>query len=216
MSFLGGVLGLGFGLDLLGSIAGAAYQNKQNKNAQLRDQGFQKYMWDLENEYNLPINQIERLRQAGLNPQLALGDVNTVASASLGGQAPTSYASAGLGTENLGLVAKSNMIANTQLEKEKAETERVAQSQMKAQTFNTKEQTKYLSSQIKNIDADTRLKLLNYQLEDIKRQSGIVGDDMYSNISRSAYGAGKKAVEGVSSYVKHLLKKMNFNFNNNK
>lgn len=194
--------------DVAGSMLNSWYQNKQNKKAQERDQRFQQYMWNNQNEYNLPINQVERLRQAGLSPQLALGDVNSVASASLGGQSPTSYPSAGLGTENLGLLAKASMIAGTQLDREKANTERVAQSQMQAQTSNTKEQTKFLSSQIKNIDADTKLKLLNYQLENIKRQSGIVGNDMLSNVARSSYGFGQRLGQGLKKIMNNL--KLNF------
>ena len=77
--------------------------------------------------------------------------------------------------------------------------------------MNTKEQTKFLGFQMKNIDADTRLKLLNYALEDIKRQSGIVGNDAVSNLGRSVYGTTfglmKHLGEGIGSGGAWLVNK---------
>lgn len=197
--------------NLGGGLLGSWYQGKQNKKAQSRDQRFQQYMWNQQNEYNLPINQVARLREAGLNPQLALGDVNSVAGASLGGQSSSGHSVNAPDIDILGALESYKQI---RLLSEKAETERVAQEQMRAQTLNTKEQIKFLGSQMRNLDADTKLKLLNYQLEDIKRQSGIVGNDILSNLSRSVYGTGKKAVDGFTSYGKHLLNNLKIHFNN--
>lgn len=178
------------------------YQNKENKKAQERDQRFQQYMWNQANEYNLPIEQVTRLRDAGLNPQLALGDVNSVASASLGGQSSSGHSASMPNVDFLGALESFNQ---SQLLSKKAKTEEVVQENIKAQTRNTEEQTKYLSFQMKNLDADTQLKLLNYQLEYIKRQSGIVGNDIVSNIGRSIYGTSKNAFDGSVAYGRHLL-----------
>lgn len=197
--------------DLGGGLLGSWYQNKQNKKAQLRDQRFQEYMWNQQNEYNLPINQVARLREAGLNPQLALGDVNSVASASLGGQSSSGHS---VNAPNIDVVGALEGYRQAQLLLEKAKTEKEVQAQIKAQTMNTKEQTKFLGFQMKNIDADTRLKLLNYQLEDIKRQSGIFGNDAISNFSRSVYGTTfgltkhlGEGIGGASAWLINKLKK---------
>lgn len=196
--------------DKFSSLLGSWYQNKQNKKAQERDQRFQEYMWNKQNEYNLPINQMARLREAGLNPQLALGDVNSVASASLGGQSPTGH-SASMPDTGIDILSALESYRQAQLLSEKAKTEKVAQKQMRAQTMNTKEQTKFLGFQMKNIDADTRLKLLNYALEDIKRQSGIVGNDTISNLGRSVYGTSfglmKHLGEGIGAGGAWLVNK---------
>lgn len=209
MGFLSSLIAAGSAVG--GDLLGSWYQNKQNKKSQERDQRFQKYMWDQMNEYNLPINQVVRLREAGLNPQLALGDVNSVAAAGLGGQSSSGHSTS---APNIDFLGAYESYKQAQLLSEKAKTERVAQQQMKAQTLNTKEQTKFLGFQMKNLDADTQLKLLNYQLEDIKRQSGIVGNDVVSNLSRSLYGTGKKAVDGTAAYGKYLFNGIKNHINN--
>lgn len=50
------------GIDLLGGIFGNAQQNKYNEE-----------MWNKQNEYNSPKNQMKRYEEAGLNPQLIYG-----------------------------------------------------------------------------------------------------------------------------------------------
>lgn len=49
------------------------YQNSQNK--KLADEAYQKdvAMWNMQNEYNSPAAQMQRLQQAGLNPNLVYG-----------------------------------------------------------------------------------------------------------------------------------------------
>lgn len=76
-------------------IGGSLLQNTFNKNAQRRQfrhnqqmaeyayaqdlqmwnrqSAYNKLMWDLQNQYNLPENQMQRLRDAGLNPNLIYG-----------------------------------------------------------------------------------------------------------------------------------------------
>lgn len=66
---------------------------------------FQKDMWNLENEYNSPASQMERLRAAGLNPNLFGGDntavsvgAGTAASSSPASSTPASHGSLGSGS----------------------------------------------------------------------------------------------------------------------
>lgn len=70
-------------------------QYKYNLKLQKQQQDWQKQMWDLENLYNLPINEVKRLRDASINPALAFSNGGSTAapvpqSGSAGGvSAPT-------------------------------------------------------------------------------------------------------------------------------
>lgn len=48
--------------------------NKKSKNAALTQFWMQNYFMNKQNEYNKPINQMARLREAGLNPNLVYGN----------------------------------------------------------------------------------------------------------------------------------------------
>ena len=54
---------------LLGAVISGIYNRKQ----QQRSQQWSEQMWNKQNEYNLPINQVQRLKEAGINPNLAFG-----------------------------------------------------------------------------------------------------------------------------------------------
>lgn len=61
---------------LISGITGAIAQDSANEtNLQLsrENRDWQEKMWNLNNEYNTPANQIERLKAAGLNPNLMYG-----------------------------------------------------------------------------------------------------------------------------------------------
>ena len=57
------------GSGLLGSLIAGAYNRKR----QQQSQEWAEKMWKAQNEYNLPINQMARLKEAGINPNLAFG-----------------------------------------------------------------------------------------------------------------------------------------------
>lgn len=78
------------GASLLGSLGSGAvnyfsneHNNQLNKELLLQQQKYNTDMWNAEKEYNSPINQMKRLREAGINPALAYtnGVSNTVSSA---------------------------------------------------------------------------------------------------------------------------------------
>ena len=62
--------------------------NQANKD--LYQQSFQDslYAWDLQNQYNSPSKEVERLRQAGLNPAMAFGDATNAGSVTVPTAAP--------------------------------------------------------------------------------------------------------------------------------
>lgn len=57
------------GSGLLGSLIAGAYNRKR----QQQSQEWAEKMWKSQNEYNLPVNQVKRLKEAGINPNLAFG-----------------------------------------------------------------------------------------------------------------------------------------------
>lgn len=72
-----------------GSFAGGLIDAFSNIGANKRAKELAKYQYDLnmqawreQNEYNKPINQVERLQEAGLNPQLAYGNGSQAGNAS--------------------------------------------------------------------------------------------------------------------------------------
>lgn len=80
MSLLGKIFGLSAGNTVLGSLMGLANQaignSFERKLAEQQNQ-FNLDMWNKQNEYNLPSNQVKRLVDAGLSPALAYGSVST-------------------------------------------------------------------------------------------------------------------------------------------
>lgn len=50
-------------------------------------------MWNMQNEYDLPVNQIERMRQAGLNPDLMYTGAGVSSSPNLQSVSPSGYSS---------------------------------------------------------------------------------------------------------------------------
>lgn len=89
MSFIPAIIGAG--ASLLGNVFGAASTRSTNSNnyriAQMNNEWSEKMMqkqmdyntqmWNAQNEYNSPSNQVKRLKAAGINPALALGNVST-------------------------------------------------------------------------------------------------------------------------------------------
>lgn len=64
----------------------AGATNKRNIILQMMQNQWQEHMMDKQNEYNKPINQMKRLQEAGLNPNLVYGSGNAImASASPSG-----------------------------------------------------------------------------------------------------------------------------------
>lgn len=79
---LGGVPGLivGAGSSLLSGAIGNIFSSKNQSNAQSWNEEMyneQKKFWYEQQEYNSPENQVERLREAGINPGLAVGNIES-------------------------------------------------------------------------------------------------------------------------------------------
>lgn len=113
---------IGAGLGGLSSYTTSA-QNKANQKALDRSNQYDYWLWQNSNEYNSPVQQMQRLAQAGLNPNLVYGSGsvtgNTSGVANSNGVAPLTaqdYAKNSLGNYQSLLTAKQmeENITNTQ------------------------------------------------------------------------------------------------------
>lgn len=75
------------GLQGLFDFGQAMWQNTQNKKAATRAYERELHMWNLNNEYNTPAAQVQRLKDAGLNPALVYGTGASVATGNSKGAA---------------------------------------------------------------------------------------------------------------------------------
>lgn len=64
------------GLSALASVGGNIYSNSQNSRNVDKQNAFNLMMWNKMNEYNDPVKQVDRLKKAGINPALALSNIN--------------------------------------------------------------------------------------------------------------------------------------------
>lgn len=149
-----GASALSAGVGALGSIAGAVAGGLFSANQAKKNRAFQERMykkqvedtinfWNMQNEYNLPSAQLQRLRDAGLNPMLMYGQggVQNVAtgspdlpSAPHGAQASAGSFNTPLEFANLALVNAQTKLAESQAEKNTADA-KLATSQTKDVEF---------------------------------------------------------------------------------
>lgn len=187
---VGGFIG-GAANAFTGGMIGDYFNRKAEKRQWNRDIT----MWNMQNEYNSPSAQMERLRQAGLNPQLALGDVNSVAKAQLGGSASQSSNSS-VGTVDL--IKNPLALAQFNLNKKQAE----------ANIELTKEKAKTESDTQRQLLASSELLQAQKDIERWKLDTGIVGNDSLSNLFRSILGAGNKINDKLklTNYLNKFIK----------
>lgn len=69
--------GIGAAVGGLFNLGTTALQNKYNKEQAATQNQYNIDMWNRQNEYNSPSAQMQRLTEAGLNPNLAYGSVST-------------------------------------------------------------------------------------------------------------------------------------------
>ena len=68
------------GSGLLGSLIAGAYNRKRQRESQ----SWAESMWNKQNDYNLPKNQMIRLQEAGINPNLAFGSAASAMASGVG------------------------------------------------------------------------------------------------------------------------------------
>lgn len=79
-------------LQVGGNLLSTGLSNMSANNATKKAYKYNMWMWNAQNEYNLPINQMKRLREADLNPNLVYGHgTSTLASTPSSVGAPSRY-----------------------------------------------------------------------------------------------------------------------------
>lgn len=113
--------------------------------------------WQLQNEYNSPSNQMKLLREAGLNPNLAYGNLGNSAAASVGG------VSHGSVNSNF----QTSKLANYQLAAAQIENMKSQNENLKSQNENLHSQNRLINAQADKANAETNRinKLLDYEVE---------------------------------------------------
>lgn len=145
MSGLGGASVQG-----LFDIGGQLLSGYQSRMASKRQFKYNMWMWNAQNEYNLPSNQMKRLEDAGLNPNLVYGHgTNTLASS----PSPTSQAS----VPNYQVDFLTALNAYQDLRQKDATTQN-----LRAQAQVIRAQQREIDARTANVAADTAIKQHNY------------------------------------------------------
>lgn len=164
------------GAGLLGGAIGASSSVRATKKAiraskemQANQQDFALRMWDLNNEYNLPVNQFQRLSDAGINPYFALGDIG-------GSSVPVSP-----GSSPTAPVDESGQILGQSFDRVAQQLGNIAMAQAQIKNLNSQTEAQNINNnysdmrnalslqetlyRIANIDQDTKMRDLAYRFK---------------------------------------------------
>lgn len=131
-----GVLG-GHALDAVSSVVGGLFNaNQARKNRAFQERMYEKEkadkieFWKMQNEYDLPSAQLQRLKDAGMNPLLAYGQGGNVANT--GSQLSTPSAPSGSAAQaqfhtNFGLAMQQAKLLKAQIANVESDTEKKTQ-----------------------------------------------------------------------------------------
>lgn len=128
--------------------------------------------WQMQNEYNHPAKQMERLKEAGLNPNLIYGngtastglanDVGSVSHGNVGTVSGPSFGDMGMSTAaktyiELSRLSKDNQLAQSQIDLQRAQANNLALDAIGKGINNRRSQVGYLQDIFKyELDKDTR------------------------------------------------------------
>ena len=137
------------------AAAGGVLDNLFNMGQGRKNRKFAEKMWNLQNEYNSPTQQMQRLKAAGLNPHLVYGNGATATSQSPVSMNNTEHTQSNFGevasnyiTNRLTARQEKNAIAqndniNADTEKKRAETEQynLLRDKIEAETIQIRQNT---------------------------------------------------------------------------
>lgn len=181
---------IGAGGSLLGSAIDGIFNNYQagksfERSKELMDMSNRMGIenWRMENEYNLPKNQISRLREAGINPDLFYGgsSVNTMSSDISSVPSGSSPVAHPIDT-NLGESTLHGMMLDAQIDNLNSQTRK-----NNADAGYVEEQTPWVSKQIQSVlDLNaSNTKVLNEQVEKVRNENELL--QWQSKISANEY-----------------------------
>ena len=190
------------GMSLFGGMANRASQERQNRMNLMaqsveneRNRRFAVDMWNKQNEYNLPTNQMQRLRDAGINPHLAYSQGQPMNTSN----APASPT--GIGSMPQGVAPQMNIgeVFNALLTSAQVKN-------MNAQTEKTIAEKKEVESRTQGIDKDNKVKdiELTYKEREILANIGVTEgqiDTIKSNLETAKITDDKlrKEIENIEA-----------------
>ncbi len=192
---------IGAGLNFLGNVIGGNIAAKSNERAADKQYEYQKDLINRQNVYNSPANQMKRLQEAGLNPNLVYGGGNVSGNQSGTGTAPSVASngdyglSAGVRDAINSTMAIDNHDMDMQMKQQeilqKGDTHNAVMKQAKAQLEKTQTEDKILKSQA--IIAEKDAELAQNLPPGMRVQDGFI------------YRMGGKAAEGVKDFFGNLF-----------
>lgn len=171
------------------SIAGDLISGKSSREAQEEANKLTRELYYADREYNKPINQVARLREAGLNPNLVYGGSGSIAGNTSKG-APKMESIGGYDVDFAGAVSAAlTLSAIEQKDKENKNLDQTNQ--------NLKETQEEIKERVKGIKLDNDLK--EHDLEVVKG----------SPTTSKDHGLGTQIVRGANYIGKQIAKKSN-------
>lgn len=128
------LFGIGTALGSIFNLAGVNMTNQANRDIAAAANEHDLQMWKLNNEYNLPINQVQRMRDAGINPSLAMAEgAGAMINAQSSSPLPTAHTATMVAPDFSALAGLDQLsiqrdLANSEIAKNDAETKELTES----------------------------------------------------------------------------------------
>ena len=169
-------------IPIVGGLIEGAINNSSNKKIARENRQFALDMWNRNNEYNTPLAQMQRLKEAGLNPNLMYGQGTTGNSSSpakADGAYPTQYKLNFLEAAQLHQQQKLNE-QSIQLQKSQTELNHAQAQKVNAETANTHANT-LNTQETMQFNRESRPKIL--QKYDLQNQSISLSNENLNKIN---------------------------------
>lgn len=118
------------------SLLGGYIDNYYNRKAAKKQYDYQMAMWNANNAYNTPVEQMKRLRDAGLNPNLVYGGGSATHTATMASAPSVQPGRSGLNADSILKYQQSDIFNQELLNLQ--ETQRLIKSQIAQNKANTK------------------------------------------------------------------------------
>lgn len=177
-------------------------QNKKNREFQEREneknRQFAVQQWNAQNEYNLPVNQMSRLRDAGINPHLAYSQGQPMNSSN----APASPS--GVGSLPAGEAPKFNLgeLYQTLLTKSQIKN-------MDADTAKKEAEKREVEARTENTSTDTEIKKVELNHKDREIMAKINVDEQQVEESKSRIESSEIANRKMEQEIENLKSQKN-------
>lgn len=173
-------------MGFMSALGGAALNIGTSMFNRSQDWRYDKKAMKYQNEYNSPVNQMERLRQAGLNPNLVYGTGST----GITGNMSSVSRSKGQGADPLGAMSKYYTMKNQNLQsdilKRTSKNLEAQNDKLYAEIENIKNQTEGVKEDVKSKARDNRV------LQTGKQSEMSSKDPFYARAGSRIYNVAKE------------------------